>query len=75
MELTIQEVHSYNNLVNEGKEEKLKLSGVDDDSIVIPRLDELDRVYFYDLSSKARIYPGRNVIEKIKKAIDNQRNR
>ena len=73
MELTIQEVHTYNNLVTEGRAEKIPLTGVDDDAIVIPKLDEFDKVYFYDLSSKSKIYPGINIIEKIKKTIDSQR--
>lgn len=73
MDLTIQEVHTYNNLVTEGKAERIPLTGVDDDAIVIPKLDEFDKVYFYDLSSKSKIYPGINIIEKIKKTIDSQR--
>lgn len=72
MDLTIQEVHTYNNLVKAGKAKELKLSGVDDDTVVIPQLDELGRVYFLDLASRAKVYPGRNIIEKIKKAIDSQ---
>ena len=74
MHLTIQEVHTYNNLIKMGKAEELKLSGVDSDTVVIPQLDEFDNVYFLDLASRAKIYPGINVIEKIKKAIDNYKN-
>lgn len=73
MELTIQEVHSYNNLVKAGKVEPLRLTGVDYDAILIPKLDENDQVYFFDLDSRMKIYPGINIIEKIKKAIDNQK--
>lgn len=73
MELTIQEVHSYNNLVKAGKAEPLRLTGVDYDAIVIPKLDENDQVYFFDLDSRVKIYPGINIIEKIKKSIDNQK--
>jgi len=73
MELTIQEVHSYNNLVKAGIVPELKLSGVDDDTVVIPQLDELGQVYFLDLASRAKVYPGKNTIEKIKKAIDSQK--
>lgn len=72
MNLTIQEVHTYNDLVKAGKAEELKLSGVDDGTVVIPQLDESGVVYFLDLSSRARVYPGRNMMEKIKKAIDSQ---
>ena len=74
MELTIQEVHYYNDLVKEGIEEPLDLPGCDTSEfggLVIPRLDEDDRVYFYDLASGVSVYPGINTIEKIKKAIDN----
>ena len=74
MDLTIQEVHSYNDLVKMGKEEQLQLSGVDNDTVVIPQLDEFDNVYFLDLASRAKIYPGINVIEKIKAAIDKHKN-
>ena len=73
MELTIQEVHTYNNLVNEGKAEPLNLPGCDTSEfggLVIPRLDENDRVYFYDLASDVHVYPGINTVEKIRKAID-----
>lgn len=71
MNLSIQEVHSYNNLVKAGKAEPLVFTGVDKDAIVIPKLDEDDKVYFLDLDSRAKVYPGLNTIEKIKKAIDN----
>lgn len=77
MELTIQEVHSYNNLVKKGEADPLDLPGCDTSEfggLVIPRLDENDRVYFYDLSSGTVVYPGINTIEKIKKAIDKVRN-
>jgi len=73
MELTIQEVHSYNDLVKEGIEKPLDLPGCDTSEfggLVMPRLDEDDRVYFYDLASGVSVYPGINTVEKIKKAID-----
>lgn len=73
MELTIQEVHSYNDLVKSGLADPLPLTGVNSDDIVIPKLDENDKVYFLDLSSRVKIYPGINIIEKIRKAIDNQK--
>jgi len=74
MHITIQEVHTYNNLVKAGVEEPLELPGCDTSEfggLVVPRLDENNRVYFHDLSSGVNVYPGRNTIEKIKKAIDN----
>ncbi|MDA0900218.1 MAG: hypothetical protein O3B35_04230 [Proteobacteria bacterium] len=74
MELTMQEVHTYNNLVNSGEAEPINLPGCDGSELVIPRLDENDQVYFYDLSSGTTVYPGINTIEKIKKAIDKVKN-
>ena len=73
MNITIQEVHTYNNLVKAGVEEPLELPGCDTSEfggLVMPRLDEDDRVYFYDLASGVSVYPGINTVEKIKKAID-----
>ena len=77
MELTMQEVHSYNDLVKQGKAEPLEFVGCDTSEfggLVIPRLDENDRVYFYDLASDVHVYPGINTIEKIKKTIDKVKN-
>lgn len=74
MKITIQEVHTYNDLVNKGKAEALNLPGCDTSEfggLVIPRLDENDEVYFHDLASGVNVYPGINTIEKIKKTIDN----
>jgi hypothetical protein len=74
MELTIQEVHTYNNLVNEGKVEPLKFAGMGEsefDSVLLPALDQDGKVYLHDVSDQIKIYPGINTIEKIKKAIDN----
>ena len=73
MDLTMHEVHYYNDLVKKGIAQKLVFPGVDDDAIVIPGIDQEDRVYFLDLSSKLKIYPGVNTIEKIKKTLDNQK--
>jgi len=73
VELTIQEVHSYNNLVNARKAEPLRLTGIDSDAIVIPKLDNNDQVYFFDFDSRVSVYPGINIIKKIKIAIDNQK--
>ena len=73
MELTIQEVHTYNNLVKEGKVEPLKFAGLGAsqfDSILLPNLDEDGKVYLYDVSEQIKIYPGISTIEKIKEAID-----
>jgi hypothetical protein len=67
MELTIQQVHTYNNLVNMGKAEKLGRS----DQLLIPRLLDDDTVVLYDLASGDTIRPGINMIQKILIAIDN----
>ena len=70
----MQEVHTYNDLVNKGEAEAIIFPGCDESELVLPRLDENDDVYFYNLSSGTNIYPGINTIEKIKKAIDKVRN-
>jgi hypothetical protein len=73
MKLTIQEVHTYNDLVKMKIEDPLDLPGCDTSelfSLVIPRLDDNDRVYFYDLASGVSVYPGISTIEKIKRAVD-----
>jgi len=72
MTLTIQEVHSYYNLVNSGDAPVLEFPGIDNTpggSFILPSLDDNDQVYFYDSISKAKIYPGLDTIEKIKKCI------
>lgn len=66
MKLTMQEVHTYNNLVKEGKAQPLG----DFDQMIIPRLVDNDEVVLYDLSSGTIIRPGINLIEKIKSTID-----
>ena len=72
MNLTIQEVHTYYSLVNSGEVEKIIFPGIDNNpggSFVLPKLDDEDKVYFYDSISKTKIYPGLDTIEKIKKCI------
>jgi hypothetical protein len=69
MKLTVQEVHTYNNLVNEGKAEVLSLPAVSDDAILVTKVDENDEVYFYDLVENINIYPGKKTIEKIKNTL------
>lgn len=73
MKLTIQEVHSYNNLVKEGKEKELYFRGLDqseNSKLVVPKIDESSTVYFYDISSGTKIYPGIETIKLIKDAVD-----
>ncbi len=69
MKLTVQEVHTYNNLVNEGKAEVLSLPAVSDDAILVTKVDENDEVYFYDLVENINIYPGKKTIQKIKNTL------
>jgi hypothetical protein len=69
MKLTVQEVHTYNNLVNEGKAEVLSLPAVSDDAILITKVDENDEVYFYDLVENINVYPGKATIKKIKNTL------
>lgn len=66
MELSIQEVHSYLNLVNEGRADRINCPFYETDTI-ITKLDEDDRVYFECLSCKTTFYPGINLMQKIKK--------
>ena len=73
MELTIQEAHTYNNLVKEGKEKELYFRGLDqseNSKLVVPKLDENSTVYFYDIVSSTKIYPGIETIKLIKDAVD-----
>lgn len=70
MKLTIQEVHYYDDLVKIGKALKINCP-IDETDIVISKLDEEDKVFFYCISCKTSFYPGLNTIEKIKYAINN----
>jgi len=71
MKLTVQEFHTYNDLIKSGKEKDLELVGADPGDILIPSLDDNDEFYFDNLTSGDKIYPGINLIQKIKIAIDN----
>lgn len=66
MEISIQEVHSYMNLVNEGRAEKI-ICPLDKESNNIAKIDNKDKVYFYCLSCKSNFYLGINTIQTIKK--------
>ena len=70
MELTIKEIHTYNDLVNEGKIDPINFATAGKDSILLPNLDEDGKVYLEDSSQGLKIYPGISTIEKIKEAID-----
>lgn len=69
MELTIQEVNLYNNLVKEEKALQILCLFNENEEfpdIVISKIDSSEKVYFYCLSCQASFYPGINLIEKIK---------
>ena len=66
MEISIQEVHSYLNLVNEGRAEKI-ICPLDKEENIITKIDENDNVCFYCLSCNTNFYLGINTIQKIKK--------
>ena len=66
MKLTVQDIHTYNNLVKRGEADPLGNSG----QILVPRLLENDEVVLYDIASGDSFTPGINLIEKIKEAID-----
>ena len=69
MELSIQEINLYNNLVKDGKALKILCPFNENEEfpdIVISRIDSSDKVYFYCLSCQASFYPGIDMMEKIK---------
>ena len=66
MEISIQEVHSYLNLVNEGRAEKI-ICPLDKESNNIVKIDGHEKVYFYCLSCKSNFYLGISSIQKVKK--------
>ena len=73
MELTLKDVHTYSFLVKEGRAEELYLPGMDESEnskLVVPKIDGDSKVYFYDISSKTKVYPGVDMIKKIKDAVD-----
>lgn len=65
MQISIQEVHYYNDLVNKGLAEKITCP-ISETDIVISKLDNENKVYFYCVSCHTSFYPGINMIEKIK---------
>ena len=65
MELTIQEVTYYNDLVKNNKALKIECQFNKEDTI-ISRVDSSDKVFFYCLGCRSSFYPGINLIERIK---------
>jgi len=69
MDVTIQEINLYNNLVKEAKAIKILCPFNENEQfpdIVISRVDSSEKVYFYCLSCQTSFYPGIDTIEKIK---------
>jgi DNA primase len=65
MELTIQEVNYYNDLVKNDKATRIEcMFGADD--TVVSKVDSSDKVFFYCLGCQSSFYPGINLIQKIK---------
>jgi hypothetical protein len=65
MDLTIQEVTYYNNLVKNNKALRIECQ-FDKEDIIISRVDSSDKVFFYCLGCRSSFYPGINLIERIK---------
>lgn len=65
MELTIQEVSYYNDLVKNNKALKIECQ-FDAGDTVVSKVDSSDKVFFYCLGCQTSFYPGINLIEKIK---------
>ena len=69
MDLTIQEINHYNNLVKYGKALQILCPFNENEEfpdMVISRVDSSNKVYFYCLSCQASFYPGIDMIEKVK---------
>jgi hypothetical protein len=65
MELTIQEVTYYNELVKNNKAKKIECK-FDTNDTVVSKVDSSDKVFFYCLGCQTSFYPGINLIERIK---------
>jgi hypothetical protein len=65
MELTIQEVSYYNDLVKNDKALKIECQ-FDASDTIVSKIDSSDKVFFYCLGCQTSFYPGINLIEKIK---------
>jgi hypothetical protein len=65
MDLTIQEVNHYNELVKNNKALKIECQ-FDSEDTIISRVDSSDKVFFYCLGCRSSFYPGINLIERIR---------
>ena len=77
MDITIQEVNTYYNMVKNGEAPNLYFPGIDNregGSLIIPKVDYNDNVYLFDVVSQTKITLGIDVIEKIRFYIEKKRN-
>jgi hypothetical protein len=65
MDLTIQEVNYYNDLVKNNKALKIECQ-FDASDTVVSKVDSSDKVFFYCLGCQTSFYPGINLMEKIR---------
>ena len=65
MDLTIQEVNYYNDLVKNNKALKIECQ-FDAGDTLVSKVDSSDKVFFYCLGCQTSFYPGINLIERIK---------
>lgn len=65
MDLTIQEVNYYNDLVKNNKALRIECQ-FDAGDTVVSKVDSSDKVFFYCLGCQTSFYPGINLIERIK---------
>lgn len=71
MEISIQEVHYYNELVKVFKAEPI-LCPYDESSfshIILTKIDDEDKVFFQCITCNTKFYPGLNLIKRIKEYI------
>lgn len=77
MDITIQEVNTYYNMVKNGEAPNLYFPGIDNregGNLIIPKIDLNDHVYLFDVVSQTKITLGIDVIEKIRFYIEKKRN-
>ena len=65
MDLTIQEVNHYNNLVKNKKALRIECQ-FDANDTVVSKVDNSDKVFFYCLGCRSSFYPGINLVQRIK---------
>ena len=65
MDITIQEVNYYNDLVKNNKAIKIECQ-FDSNDTIVSKVDSSDKVFFYCLGCNSSFYPGINLIQRIK---------